>query len=234
MSMEFPKVDNKLAFFDYDWTLVVHNYSKDYLAAFVDGYLRDCYYMLTKIEEEHAGDKPLPCMQWYVNKLFENGYGIFVITHEMNNLRDELKKRKLKEFYSDIPVTYLTVDCPEHKVDMIEAVALSEGCELSDVIFVDDKMETVNMAKAAGIDAKYLSDIALLYETRYAAWQQGTVLKPKGVEETVKEDSSPKAYDFRATPGFSDEGFNDVFEECRRLAEMNGRNGDSRDGSTQL
>lgn len=230
MEMEFPKTNNKLAFFDYDWTLVVHNYSKEYLAAFVDGYLRDCYYMLTKLEEEHVNDKALPCMQWYVNKLFENGYGIFVITHEMNNLRDKLKQEKLALFYPDIPVTYLTVDCPEHKIDMMQAVALSEECDLSDVIFVDDRMETVNMAKAAGIDAKYLSDIALLYETRYAGWEQGTTLKPKGFEEYIKEDPSLMVKGIpEEVQGFSDEGLEDVFEECRRLAEMNGR-----DGTTQL
>lgn len=225
LNVEFPKTNGRLAFFDYDWTLVTHNYSKDYFKAFADGYFRDCYYMLTALEEEHKGDKPLPCMQWYVKKLFDEGCEIYVLTHERFNLRDELKKAMLKKFYPDVPMGYLTVDSPDHKIDMMRAVAMTEGYEMSDVIFVDDRMETVNMAKGAGIDAKYLADVVVMYENSMDFQEQGTELKPKRFMKLPEENTSV------ISEAIINEGLEDVFQECRRLAEMNGR---SRDGGTQL
>lgn len=59
---------------------------------------------------------------------------------------------------------YLTVDTPEHKIDMMLGVAMSKGIEPCDITFVDDKMDIVYKAIDAGIDGKHLSDIAALYE----------------------------------------------------------------------
>lgn len=186
MKVEFPKVNNKLAFFDFDLTLVAHNHSSEYVNA-RENYLMDCIYMLTAIEEEHAKDRPLPCMQWYVKKLFDEGYGLYCLTHEIFNLRDQLKKDQLEIFYPDTPMTYLTVDTPEHKIDMIKAIAMTECCDLKDVIFVDDRTATVNLAIMAGIDAKHLSDIVLMYESYIIPQEQDVIFKPVGINQINNE-----------------------------------------------
>ena len=175
--MEFPNVNNRLAFFDFDRTLVAHQYSEEYTKAQADGYLMECVFSLTSLAVEHADDRPLPCMQWYVKKLAQEGYGLFCLTHEVFNLRDRLKQKQLARFYPDVPMTYLTVDTPEHKIDMMKAVAMTECCAFSDVIFVDDRMETVQMAKVAGMDAKHLSDIVVLYEQERDVQEQDILIR---------------------------------------------------------
>lgn len=179
---------------------------------------------MTALAEEHAKDIPLPCMQWYVRKLFDDGYGLYVLTHEVFNLRDQLKKEQMKLFYPDTPMTYLTVDKPEHKIDMIMAIAMVEGCDLSDVIFVDDKMETVQMAQAAGIDAKHLSDIVALYERRVTSQEQVTFIKPKGFADFLKEDPTllEKITHEQAEGtyvGISDDELKKAYDECRKIVD---------------
>lgn len=177
MKVEFSKISNKLAFFDFDRTLVAHRYSREYMDARNEGYFKECVYALMALDEEHKNDRPLPCMQWYVKKLYDEGYGLYVLTHEIFNLRDQLKKSQLEQFYAGIPMTYFTVDAPEHKIDMMRAVAAAEKCDLSDVIFVDDMLSTVNMALNAGIDAKHLSDIVVLYETQHDHQEQDSLIR---------------------------------------------------------
>lgn len=219
MNIEFPKINNKLAFFDFDHTLVVHDYSKEYKGPGSQSYFHDCLYMLSSLEKEHANDRPLPCMQWYANKLFEDGYGIYVLTHEIFNLRDALKQKQIKTFYPNVPMTYLTVDTPMHKIDMMRAVAVSEGCQLSDILFVDDAMSTIYAAKEAGIDAKHLSEIVVMYENSRASSQQGSVLTLTGTEEVCTYESGR----MDAAEGIPDSELNNILEDCRLLAERNGK-----------
>lgn len=147
--------------------------------------------------------------------------GIYVLTHEIFNLRDELKQDQLKHFYPNVPITYLTVDTPEHKIDMIRAVAVSEGCELADILFIDDNMKTIRMAAAAGIDARHLSYVVALYENRTAFQQQGSILTLTGTEkEELVYRSDP-------TQGIiPDMELNNILEDCRLLAQRNERDGD--------
>lgn len=222
MKVEFPNVNNKLAFFDYDRTLVAHTHSREFMAARKDDYMMECLYMLTALEEEHASDRPLPCMQWFLKKLHEDGYGIYVLTHEPFNLRNNLKQRQLEEFFPGIPIAYLTVDSPEHKVDMMRAVAVAECCSLSDIIFVDDQMATVSAAVRAGIDGRHLSDIVVLYECGQAEEEQEMFLKPGGGTGcTVVEPVLTAEYAERDTGGT--ERTEDVHRDHRLLAERNGR-----------
>lgn len=224
MEINFPKVNNKLAFFDFDRTLVAHTYSKEYIKASQESYMMECVYMLSGLKEEHAKDVPLPCMQWYTKKLFDDGYGLYCLTHEIFNLRDVLKQKQLKLFYSEAPMTYLTVMSPEYKIDMIKAIAMVECCDLSDIIFVDDRMDTINLALKAGINAKHLSDIAVMYETNLAAQQQDVELKQKNYMDYVMEDPSlldKVTYEectARST-GLPNEDWEKIFRECRQMAE---------------
>lgn len=227
MKVEFPKVNNKLAFFDFDRTLVAHSYSKGYLEERQNGYMTECFQALTVLMEEHAKDKPLPCMQWYVRKLYEEGYGLYCLTHEIFNLRDEMKKDQLKVFYGDTPMTYLTVDTADHKIDMMKAVAAVEECDLSDVIFVDDLMRTVNLAAEAGIDAKHLSDIVALYETQTEPYEQDMVKKPIALSWPEGEEIEYAKAEDGWTENFLEESEAALYEECRRLAELNGREQES-------
>ena len=224
MEAAFPKVNNKLAFFDFDRTLVSHSYSKEYNMARHNNYLMECVYCLTALKEEHANDRPLPCMQWYTNKLFEDGYGLYCLTHEVFSLRDVMKQEQLKLFYPNSPMTYLTVKSPEAKIEMMKAVAMVECCPLEDVIFVDDQMATVNLALAAGIDAKHLSDIVVMYETSRAFEEQKTELAPKGFMDYMRANPdlvdkiSYEQFTAQGT-GMPDEDWEKLFRECRQMVD---------------
>lgn len=216
------KTECKLAFFDFDRTLVAHNYSREFTDARRKGYFQECVQVLTALEEEHANDRPLPCMQWYARKLYMDGYELYCLTHEIFNLRDELKKDQLHLFYHDTPMTYLTVDDPDHKIDMMLALATVKGCTSEDIIFVDDLKNTVDKALAEGIDAKHLSDIVVLYESLKDFHEQDLMVKPvndnemSGVAQTVVEE-------VLAEMDLAEKSQAQIYEECRRLAEMNGR-----------
>lgn len=221
MNVMFPAINNKLAFFDYDRTLVAHRYPREAIVE-REAYYNECVRALTVLKDDHAFDRPLPCMQWYTKKLYDEGYGLYVLTHEVFNLRDKLKKEQLGLFYPDVKMTYLTVDTPEHKIDMIRAVADTEGCPLSDVIFVDDMLSTVNTAIRAGIDGRHLSDIVVMYETERTIQEQGKLMKKRNTEIPDEETAHDRQADI------TDDEMDNMLEECRILAEMNGR--DKQDG----
>ena len=217
--MGIRALPDKLAFFDFDRTLVAHAYPPEFLTVQQDSYFMECVWGLTALKEKHANDRPLPCMQWYAKKLFDEGYGLYCLTHEIFNLRDALKQEQLRTFYPDVRMTYLTVDSPDHKTDMMRAVAAVENCHLSDVIFVDDRMETVYQAQAAGIDARHLSDIVVLYESEMGRHEQDRILRPAGKADPAEEGP------VLITPDdvLSEENLAKTMEECRWLAKLNGR-----------
>lgn len=218
MDANFPTVNNKLAFFDFDRTLVAHRYPREAIVE-REAYYNECVRALTVLTEDHACDRPLPCMQWYAKKLADEGYGLYVLTHEIFNLRDNLKKDQLSTFYPDTKMTYLSVDTPEHKIDMMKAVAYVEGCQLSDIIFVDDMLSTVNMAIREGIDGRHLSDIVVLYESEKAAQEQNMLMKKKhSADKEMDEDKQETR-----KSAIPDEEMDNMLRECRLLAEMNNR-----------
>ena len=177
--MEFPNVNNKLAFFDFDRTLVAHTHSPEFMRDRGGNYFMECLHMLTNLEAEHAKDQPLPCMQWYAKKLFSEGYGLYVLTHEMFNLRNDLKMRELARFYPDTPMTYLTVDSPEHKIDMMHLTyedrleANKFGINLVNQIRTQMGKKPVKLTVGS---LKYANDVAKYYEADHPADDLLTVM----------------------------------------------------------
>ena len=218
MEVNFPRINNKLAFFDFDRTLVAHKYSQEALRE-RESYYFECLRALTVLEDDHAHDRPLPCMQWYTKKLSDEGYGLIVLTHEVFNLRDQLKKDQLARFYPEVKMTYMTVDSPEHKIDMMMAIAPSENCPLSDIIFVDDMLSTVNAAIREGINGKHLSDIVVMYESEAAYHEQNMLIK----KQQFTAAGRPSGTQTETQPDIPDEEMDNMLRECRILAEMNNR-----------
>lgn len=87
---------------------------------------------------------------------------MYVLTHEVFNLRDKIKSESVKRDYGIDK--YLTVDKAEHKIDMMKAVARAHGVPLNKVLFVDDKQNLIYDACAAGICGMHISNIVQLYE----------------------------------------------------------------------
>lgn len=152
-------------FLDYDRTLFSHSYIAK--ASGDVGYETDAYIELSRLwrEREHAGDKPLRCMQWYVESQRADGARLFVLTHEIFNLRDECKKRMAIRHYGIYE--YLAVDTPDHKIDMIRAVCKANDVEVSNAVLVDDMLSTVYAAERAGISGLHLSDVVVAFD----GWQ---------------------------------------------------------------
>ena len=150
-----------LRFFDFDYTLCVHTMIvKEYMAG--ADYFKECLTELTKQKDLYRGSRPLACMQWYARKCHEQGDKLFCITHEIFNLRDKFKQDFIKQYYP--PMQYLTVDTPEHKIDMIRAIAEKENVRLTKCELVDDKIVTLNLAIASGIRGTHVTEIVQQYQ----------------------------------------------------------------------
>lgn len=106
---------------------------------------------------------------------------------------------------------------------MMRAVAYAEGCNLSDVIFVDDQMGTVSKAIRAGIDGKHLSDIAVLYESQIMPQEQAILIKPREPGKCQAEEVPEKGLQ-AAGVEFTEEDLEETMRQCRLLAKMNENN----------
>lgn len=154
--------------FDFDRTLCVHDYVRKNAGDFT--YAQECGYCLDNRQfmEEHAKDRPLACMQWYVRKaLGEPDTLLYCVSAEIFSLRDEYKKRFLAQHYGGM--IYMTVDKPEHKIDLILELAKHAGAQPCDCELIDDSLSTVYMANRAGIVGRHISDIMYEYEMHLRA-----------------------------------------------------------------
>lgn len=157
-----------IVIFDFDRTLCVHNYVRKNSGDFT--YEQECRYCLNTdmFMEEHANDRPLACMQWYVReKLMQPDTMLYCVSAEMFSLRDNYKKWFLARHYGGM--IYMTVDKPEHKIDLIRALAEENRVQLCDCELVDDSLSTVYAANRAGITGRHISDIMYDYEMHLRA-----------------------------------------------------------------
>lgn len=152
-----------LVFYDYDRTLVVHSYPEWFESS--SDYMNDIMSILDKdkCEEVYGKDEPLKCMQWHVEKQKEQGNKLFVITHEIFNLRAPMKQQNIKKWYGD-GLFYLEVDSSEHKIDMILGMAKAYGKAAADCLLIDDKLATLQLAAAKGIKTLHVSNIMAEFE----------------------------------------------------------------------
>lgn len=158
----------KVVVFDFDRTLCVHNYVRKNNGDFT--YAQECEYALDnrRFMEEHGGDRPLACMQWYVKeKLSQPGTMIYCVSQEIFSLRDEYKKSFLARHYGGM--IYMTVDKPEHKIDLVLELAKRDGAQPCDCELIDDSLKTVYAANQAGINGRHISDIMYAYEMHLRA-----------------------------------------------------------------
>lgn len=150
----------RIALFDYDRTLYPHAYPMTGESEL--SYEDECFLMLMGQKKRYETDKPLECMKWACNILRENGAVLYVLTHEIFNLRDAHKRETALVDYGI--ENYLTVNTPEHKIDMIRAVAKMHNVRLDQCLFVDDQIKLIYEACKAGICGKHISNIYQLYE----------------------------------------------------------------------
>lgn len=150
----------RVGFFDYDRCLYVHDYpaAGEPHASYYD----ECIRMLMHQDEIHKRDKPLNSMKWAIHNMQDNGAVCYVLTHEIFNLRDERKRQSAMRDYGI--EHYLAVDTPDHKIDMMLAVAKMHNVSPGECLFVDDKISMIYKACASGICGKHVSNIYSLYE----------------------------------------------------------------------
>lgn len=150
----------RLAFLDYDRTLFTHSYpvpGEKHLT-----YQEECFEEFVNQARRHSGDKPVKCMQDAVRIMQESGCICYVLTHEIFSLRDDMKKDMAKKYYNIDK--YLSVDSADHKIDMMLAVAAAHNVNPRDCLFVDDRMDIVYKACAAGFVGIPVINVAQLFE----------------------------------------------------------------------
>lgn len=149
-----------IAFFDFDRTLFSHGYPS--VREGHPSYLEECSIELEHQEERHAGDRSIAAMKWLVATLQSQDIETYVITHEIFNLRDKYKQDMAFKHYGI--TNYITVNSPEHKIDMMRAVLESKTTYPGMCLFVDDKMDLVYKSCEAGIRGLHISNIQALYD----------------------------------------------------------------------
>lgn len=150
----------RLAFFDYDRTLFAHQHP--FAGEPITTYEEECYNELINQEKLYERDQDVPAMKWAIDLLHGYGAVTYVLTHEIFNLRDDIKSTRAMEVYGIR--NYLTTDSAAHKIDMIKAVAKRHGVKLSECLFVDDKMDIILLACENGISGVHTSNICATYE----------------------------------------------------------------------
>lgn len=152
-----------LVFYDYDRTLVVHDYPMWYEKS--NSYIEEIISIIdeNKNNKIYGNDKPLKCMQWHVDKHRKQGDKLFVLTHEIFNLRSKMKKEHISKWYGD-DLKYIEVDSPEHKIDMIIAIAEHLNVNRSECVIVDDRVDTLKLAARSGIQAIHVSNVMYEFE----------------------------------------------------------------------
>lgn len=148
-----------LYFFDFDRTLCSHAYpalglkTNHGLSEDAEMFLRE----LTCMDTLSRGDRPSEAMKWYIKNL-KGPYLLNCLTHQYSNLNNERNIKFLKDNY-DCRFNYITVSKPEQKIDMIQAIAMSQDVPLKNCYLIEDRMETVHFAIESGINAIHISSI---------------------------------------------------------------------------
>lgn len=156
---------NGILFLDFDGTMCVHHYIRKDMAM---SYQRQCEIELDRAlrKEEHGGDVPLACMQWLVKECKEAGVWPVVLTQEIFNLRDADKKQFAGTHYGIRSQDYFTVDKPEHKPDMMKAVADLWHIPYENCFLVEDSVANARAAEQAGFNGLTLGQVVYAYEKK--------------------------------------------------------------------
>lgn len=165
MGCDVKDNDVHLTFFDYDRTLFAHNYDK----AFIDcvTYEETARYLLVRGDSTFKNDKPIQAVRDYAKECYNAGEELFCLTHQVCSLRDAYNIKALSEHYGDIPMTYLSVNTAEHKIDMIRAMAYHRCALLCNCKLIDDRVSTVEMAISEGIVGINTSSLCADWEERH-------------------------------------------------------------------
>lgn len=160
------KRDNtiKIRFFDFDGTLINHDFPTWYMLNKSYEEMLKCWLKKDIREELISGDRPLKCMQWYSRDSLTKNIKNICLTHEMTNIRSKYKKSRLKQWYNDADFEYYEVDSSEHKIDFIRAYASINGIKLNECELIDDKSQTRHLAIENGIKATSVSAVAAKYD----------------------------------------------------------------------
>lgn len=147
----------KVVFFDFDRTLCAHDYVRS-------GTTYKLYYNeLAHQAEVHENDRPIPCMQWLVERARQNGCTLVCLSHTTTNLRDELNKNFLSRYYGS-DISYITVSSSDKKVEMMDAYCDANGLDKALCAIVEDRMDTLEQAEVSGFVGVHISNAAMWYE----------------------------------------------------------------------
>lgn len=154
----------ELAFYDFDRTLCVHAYPSNNLNEPHPDYRRECYIQYKEQTLFQQEDMPLEYMKWFINYIRKVSPLVkeFVLTHEIFSLRDNYKMDFAWKHYS--LNRYISTDSGKHKIDMMCAIADAEEFDRQDILFVDDKMDTIYAACEAGIRGLHISNVICMWE----------------------------------------------------------------------
>lgn len=151
--------NEKLLFVDYDQTLVGHNYPRDYEES--DAAYYDFLCQLTR-PDIHTGDVMVPAVVDYMQDEEQKGTKVYVLTHALSNLRDELIAENMRKAIPN--ATLLTVAAREYKIDMIRAVAYSRNVPLYNCELIDDIRLTLREALSYGVKVQRTVSLCAKWE----------------------------------------------------------------------
>lgn len=155
----------KIAAFDFDDTLAVHK-DKDYVvhrkALNEDNYFKTAYLCPTEFYESiEVCIAPLE-MQSFISYLRSLGsIKLYCISGMKHTLHFKAKEAFIHKHYgSDIEL--VAAGSQERKADVLRILQSAHDCRSDEVLFIDDRQDTINLLCKQGFNAILASDISTL------------------------------------------------------------------------
>lgn len=144
-----PNTLGYATFFDFDHTLVSHEYPKDFSAS--DSYFYNIYFRLLYGDYLYAKDRPVMPVVKFLEQKANLGERLFCLSHRIDNLGTPYILKTLKHYVPE--AMFYAVDSSEHKVDFMKAWAIVNNVPLPHITMIDDLQSVIHLCDRVGIKA---------------------------------------------------------------------------------
>lgn len=157
-------LDNiKVVIFDFDDTLAIHK-DKDYLKHRRESEDKYFGYYLNAYQHPDTFYEDIePCIKSeilyrFINNLRENNIKMYCLSGMKFSFHLKAKQYFINKYYgSDIEI--ISSASQRLKVDGVKIIQKINNCKLEEILFIDDRQDTIELLNASGIKAIPVNDI---------------------------------------------------------------------------
>jgi len=158
MKLNEIDLDNiKIAFFDFDETLAIHN-DKDFIKHRNQGEDKRLGYYLNAYKNPDTFYEHIePCIKSdilynFINELRNRNIKIYCLSGMKNSFHLKAKQNFVSKHYGE-DIEILSVATQESKLDGVKIIQMLYNCSLDEMIFIDDNKNTIEYLNNNGVKA---------------------------------------------------------------------------------